>query len=89
MCLTIHIPEEAERHLREAFGDALDREVLEAMAVEAYRRGRVSFGHFAHILSVDARTANELLMARGVLLDVALERIEQEVAMINDLLRMH
>lgn len=84
--MTIHLPKETETTLRDAFGDALDREAIEALSVEAYRRGKLSLGQFARLLGIDTYSADGLLKQRGVMLDYTLEDLDREVAFLREYL---
>jgi hypothetical protein len=47
MCLTLEMPGDSERDLRAIWGSALEKQMLEATLVEAYRQGGVSGEGFA------------------------------------------
>lgn len=85
MSLTIHIPKQAEDALRHAFGDALDVEAKEALAVEAFRRGRLSLGQFAELLGIDSYSADGLLKSRGVMPTLSVSEFDDEMAALNRL----
>jgi hypothetical protein len=59
MTVSIVIPESAEEALRGAFGDNLNRAALEAMAIEGYRTGKLSFYQVQQILGFDNRWETE------------------------------
>ena len=87
MTLTIHIPKLAEEALRQAFGEALGQEAKEALAVEAFRRGKLSLGQLAEVLGIDTYQADGLLKSRGVMLDDSLAQFDSELAALNQLLQ--
>lgn len=82
--MTIHLSAEAEATLREAFGDTIDREATEALAVEAYRRGKLSLGQFARLLGIDTYAADGVLKDRGIMLDYTIEDFDREVAFLRE-----
>lgn len=84
--MTIHLSKETESTLREAFGDSLDTEAIQALAIEAYRRGKLSLGQFARLLNIDTYSADGLLKQRGIMLDYTTEDLEREVAFLRDYL---
>ena len=83
MSLTIHIPKQAEDALREAFGEALDNEAKQALAIEAFRRGKLSLGQFARVLDIDTNQADGLLKSRGVAHTTTVAEFDDEFATLN------
>ena len=61
--LTIHIPDEAEQTLREAWGDNLDRAALETLVVEAYRTARLGISQVRRLLGFESRWDAEAWLA--------------------------
>ena len=86
MALNINMPKEAEDTLREAFGENLDAQAREALAVEAYRQGKLSLGQFARILGIDTYTADGTLKQRGIMLNYTADDLRQDVATLERLL---
>lgn len=66
MCLNINIPDDAARTLQQSWGKDFDRRVLEAMLIEAYRRGDVSVGYLGRTLGMGVIEADRWLAQRGV-----------------------
>lgn len=74
MTLTIHIPQQSEETLLQAFGENLDRVALESMSIEGYRTGKLSLGEVANVLGLETTIlALEWLGARGVPLNYSSE----------------
>jgi hypothetical protein len=89
MCLNIHIPDEPGRALRDAWGDALERQVLEAALIEAYRQGEVSSGYVGDALGIGVIAAIELITSRGVPFPLDHGDIDAQVAAMEAALARH
>jgi hypothetical protein len=77
--LTIHIPDEAERTLRDAWGDNLDRAALETLVVEAYRTGKLGISQVRRLLGFESRWEAEAWLAgRGVNWNYTLDDLEAD-----------
>ena len=77
--LTIHIPEDAELVLREAWGDNLDRAALEALVIEAYRTTKLGISQVRRLLGFESRwEAEEWLGGRGVNWNYSLDDLEAD-----------
>jgi predicted HTH domain antitoxin len=85
MHVNLNIPKPIEEALRRELGDNLEPATREALAVEAYRRGKLSLGEFAEMLNVTTDEADGLLKERGVYLDVTLPEIRDDVASLRGL----
>ncbi|MCC6778464.1 MAG: UPF0175 family protein [Hyphomicrobiales bacterium] len=84
MDVVVHIPEDLARRL-ESVGD-LPRRVLETIAVEEYRLGRLSQADLRHVLGLGTRQAlDALLKAHEVYLPYTTDDLEQDR---NDLRRL-
>jgi hypothetical protein len=79
MTVSIDIPKHAEDTLRKAFGDALNRTALEALAIEGYRAGKLSRFDVQLILGLESRwETEEWLGDRGVHLNYSLADLESD-----------
>ena len=75
--VTLEIPEDLAALLRSG-GRDLSRAVLEALAVEEYRAGRLSDIQFRRLLGLSRLQADGLLKAHGVWLDYTIEDFNRE-----------
>ena len=74
MPATITLPDDAHEQLRAVFGDGLDRFALEAIVIEAYRRGEISLGRVGAILGLATSIeADDWLAERKVPLNMTPE----------------
>lgn len=79
MTISINIPTELEKTLRDAWGKDLDRAALEALAIESYRTGKLSSAEVGRILGLaDRWTVNRWLADRKVPLNYTLEDLESD-----------
>jgi hypothetical protein len=77
--LTIHIPEDAEQVLREAWGENLDRAALEALVIEAYRTAKLGISQVRRLLGFESRwEAEQWLATRGVNWNYSLDDLEAD-----------
>jgi len=84
MTLSIDIPNEAEKALREAWGSDLSRAALEALAIEGYRCGKLSRYDVQRLLGLPDRLETEEWLGRhGVSLNYTLEELEGDRAALN------
>jgi predicted HTH domain antitoxin len=65
MPVTIQLPTDVERRLRSEFSD-LESEAREALALELFRRGRLSHFELSQILGLDRVETDALLKRHGV-----------------------
>jgi predicted HTH domain antitoxin len=77
--LKIDIPDQLERQLRTKFGDRLDQEAKEALAVELYRQSKLSIGQVAEMLGFGVLRAEAWLSERGVELPMTVEDLAEEL----------
>lgn len=87
MHMNLDIPKTIEEALRRELGEGLELATREALAVEAYRRGKLSLGQFAEMLDITTDEADGLLKERGVYLDVSLAEIQDDVASLRELVQ--
>lgn len=81
MTLTIHIPQQSEETLLQAFGQDLNRVALESMSIEGYRTGKLSLGEVANVLGMETTiVALEWLGKRGVPLNYSAEDYKEDQA---------
>lgn len=87
MFVSIDIPKEAEGVLNAAFGDALNRTALEAVAIEGYRAGKLSHYEVQSLLGFEDRWETEAwLGGKGVHLNYGLEDLEADRATLERIL---
>ncbi len=78
MQVTIELPEDVADSLRDPRSD-ISRALLEAVAIEGYRSGRLSAGQVARMLGYGSRMkVDALLKEAGVYLDYSLEDLESD-----------
>ena len=88
MTVTIHIPDDAESVLRQAWGAGLDRAALEALVIEGYRTRKFGGGMVRQLLSLPTRwDAEQWLATRGVPLNYSLEDLEADRSALDRALR--
>lgn len=77
--MQIDIPEEVATVLETGWGDALARQVLESVALEAYRQDLIGEGQLQRWLGFATRMeAHSFLKAHGVPLNITLEDMEED-----------
>lgn len=78
MTIKLDIPEDVAEHLS-APGQDLGRAVLEAVALEGYRSGKLSEAEVRRLLSYETRMeVDGFLKAHGIYLEYTLEDLERE-----------
>lgn len=77
MQITIEIPDAVVAQLK-LNGGSVSRELLEAFAVEGYRRGRLSRGQVSELLDLNFWETEEFLKQRGAYLHYDLNDLEQD-----------
>lgn len=78
MSITISLPEEVERQLRQDWPD-MERHALEGFLIEAYRQKRVSAYQVGKLLGLtDYWDAIQFLSERGVYPNYDLEDLEED-----------
>lgn len=86
MTVSIHVPEQVEDVLRQAFGEDLDRTALESLAIEGFRSGRVSRYDVQRLLGFDNRwDTEEWLGARGAHAGYRMTDLDADRATFNEL----
>jgi predicted HTH domain antitoxin len=83
MTLTITLPEDVERSLRQRLGDGLDAAAREAMAVELYRQSLISHGQFAGLLGLSRAGADEVLKRHGVVDELSPEELDAQISSLR------
>ena len=63
MTVTIHLPREAERSLRNAWGDQLDLKAFEALVIQGYRERVFSVGRVAELVGLETSIQAEQWLA--------------------------
>jgi predicted HTH domain antitoxin len=85
--VAFNVSPSAEILLRRAFGDDLDRAALEALAIEAYRSGRLTAGEVARLLGLETSIqAQEWLAKRGIAMNYSLEDLNSDRAALERIL---
>ena len=85
MAIAVEIPKEIEERLRVEWPD-LEQHVLEAYAVEAFRRGELSSSQVARILSMAGRwEAMEFLSKHGAYPGYGVEDFEEDMKTLDEL----
>lgn len=86
MAITIQLPSDLERELRQRIPD-LDRAAREHFVVASYQRGELSVGDVAEILSLPTRAeACRWLRERGVAMNYSLDDLEQDRHQLDELI---
>ena len=79
MAITLELPQEMERRLRETYPD-LDRHIIEGYAVDAFRKGELSSGQVAEILGMRSRwDAIKFLSDQGVYPGYEADDLEEDL----------
>lgn len=91
MTVSFDLPANIEQQLRRDIGELgggdLDRAAKEALAVDAFRAGKLSLGQFAEVLGLSTYEADGLLKQRNILLDHSEEELEHERIALRELLK--
>jgi predicted HTH domain antitoxin len=82
MQVTVELPEMLVAH-----PESPGRDVLEAVAIQAYAQRRISQGKLAELLGLDFWETEELLAARGVVRPFVARDFEREIANLDQALR--
>ena len=83
MTVSIDIPDDLERRLRDGWAD-LPRRALEAVAIEAYRTQALTTAEVGRLLGFESRWEVEAFLSRGrVLLDYGEADLAKDVASIR------
>lgn len=87
MSLHIEMPRETEDALTRAFGPALNRAAIEALAIEGYRTAKLSAGEVAGILGLaTSLEALDWLGSRGISLNYSLDDFDADCDTLAKLL---
>lgn len=79
MTISINIPDDLERLIRDALGDNIDRAAIEAIAIEGYRAGRLSAAQVGRLVGISDRwQIGEWLAARKVQLNYSADDLEAD-----------
>jgi len=77
MEVTINLPEDvAQSFLKN--GESIEREVLEATALEGYREGKLSHAQVGRMLGLSRFETDDFLKAHNVPPDYTIEDLEQD-----------
>ena len=77
MEITINLPEDVAKVFL-ASGESIEREVLEATALEGYREGKLSRAQVGRMLDFSRFEVDEFLESRNVPLNYSVEDLEQD-----------
>lgn len=79
MAISLDIPGDEERALREAWGPGLNRAAFEGLVIESYRAAKISLGHAARLLGLPTTLeAQRWLAQKGIPLNYGLEDLESD-----------
>ena len=85
MEVTINIPEDVAKVFLADGGD-IEREILEATALEGYREGKLSRAQVGRMLDLNRFETEDFLKAHHALLHYSMEDLEQDRRVIDALL---
>ncbi len=88
MQVTIDVPDYIEKSFRES-GDDIARTTREALAIEAYRTGKISLGDFAEMLGMGSIEALDWLGRRGIPMNYSLEDLYKDRETLKDFFARH
>ena len=77
MEVTINLPEDVAKVFLKN-GENIEREVLEATAIEGYREGKLSHAQIGRMLGFNRFETDEFLKAHDVPLNYSIEDLEQD-----------
>jgi len=87
MSINIHLSSEIEAIVRRAWGDTLDRALLEALAIEGYRSGLFGSATVGRLLDHESRWETERWLAeRGVVTNYTVDDLDADRAALDRLL---
>ena len=79
MAISLNIPQDHERALREVWGGGIDRAAFEGLVIESYRLGKISLGYLAQLLGLETSIeASAWLAARRIPLNYSAEDLEAD-----------
>lgn len=84
MEVTIRVPEDVARIISADPVD-LERQILEATALEEYRSGKLSHGQVGRMLGMDRFQVDAFLKEHGVPLNYTLEDLEEDRRTLDEL----
>lgn len=85
MEVTINLPEDVANSFL-ANGETIEREVLEATALEGYREGKLSHAQVGRMLGLSRFETDEFLKEHNVPLNYSIEDLEQDRQTLDKLL---
>jgi hypothetical protein len=84
--ISLNIPADLEKLLREALGGDLERAAIEALALEGYRARRLGTAEVRRLLGLETRLEAEAWLAsKGATSNYSLEDLEDDRRTIRDL----
>jgi len=87
MSITLELPDHVERRLRESSHD-LERDVLQAVAINLFRASKISTYEFGQMLGFDRWESEQFLAERGILEQtLTLEDLEDDYRTMQSLRR--
>ncbi|MGI8669005.1 MAG: UPF0175 family protein [Aridibacter sp.] len=85
MEVTINLPEDVAKVIS-ANGENIEREVLEATALEGYREGKLSHAQVGRMLGLSRFETDAFLKAHTIPLNYTIEDLEQDRRTLDKLL---
>ncbi len=85
MEVTINLPEDVAKVFL-ANGENIEREVLEATALEGYREGKISHAQVGRMLDLNRFEVEEFLKEHNISLNYSVEDLEQDRRTLEKLL---
>lgn len=85
MEITIELPEDVA-NIISANGENIEREVLEATALEGYRSGKLSHGQVGRILELNRFEVDEFLKIHEVPLNYTIQDLEEDRKTLDKIL---
>ncbi len=85
MEVTINLPEDVVK-VFSAGGENIERQVLEATALEGYREGKLSHAQIGRMLGFSRFEVDEFLKAHDVPLNYSIEDLEQDRRTLDKIL---
>ncbi len=86
MAIAFTLPEQIEQQLQAELGPNLGDVAKNALAVELYRKGKLSLGQVAEMLEISVCQADGLLKQYGVELPYTITDFEQDTAALDKVL---
>ena len=86
MTITLDLPPELERQLREQLPD-LDRTARESLLLDLYRQHKITHHELALALGLNRFDMDALLKSRGINYEISPEDVERESASLRETIK--